>query len=133
MRIPVDEYVSESVKIPAVLQSVILTLNHDLHSGPVYLNKYGEMCSMFDSDEPGVHQFEFQRAGAMVFDYLDRVVPRTVYYESWSGCFLSSLPQGEEDEETGEWIEPDHSEICEIDASMIYESILGTELYRTIR
>lgn len=114
------------VRIPAVLDNVIDTLNSDLYSGPCYRNKYGEAVSMWD-DEPGIHQFDFTRGVTMVSEWLDNL-PSTLYYESWSGCFLTSEPEGWEDEETGEWIEPDYSEYYEIDHATMLNALVGTEL-----
>ena len=31
----------------------------------------------------------------------------TLYYEDWSGCVLTSEPEGYEDEETGDWVDPE--------------------------
>ena len=67
------------------------------------------------------------RGVQLVSDYLDQL-PSSLYYETWSGCFLKSEPEGWEDEETGEWIEPDYSEYYEIDRSAMLNALVGKEL-----
>lgn len=135
----------ERLRIPAVLRNVVNTLNADLYGGPCYRNRYGESVSMFDTDEPGVHQFDFMRGVAMVSDFTDSGfngvnesggLPSTLYYESWSGCFLDSLPEGrfvdddgeETEDESGEWIEPVWEDYYEIDRATMLRAMFGAEL-----
>jgi len=121
-----EKHLRETIRVPAVLDSVIDTLNSDLYPGPCYRNKWGEPVSMWDDDE-GIHQFDFVRGCQIVTDWFGDRLPYKLYYETWSGEFLSSEPEPWEDED-GTVIEPDYSEYYEIDHSYMVETLLGREL-----
>lgn len=112
-----------------VLCNLINMANTDLYSGPLYLNAEGETVSMFDDDY--THAFDFVRACGIIRDALDRRLPDSLYYETWSGCVLTSVPEAYEDED-GTMVEPEPSELYEFDSQMLRVLAVGKELARHV-
>lgn len=119
-----DGYVSKR------LAGLIDTLNHDLYSGPTYLDCEGSPVSCFDDDMD--HQLDFGRLCGIVEDWLEQKLPHALYYEQWSGCVLTSEPKAWEDDD-GELIEPDPSDYLMYDRAEIVRLICGRELTHHIQ
>jgi len=118
----IAEYAAElESALPEDVKRLIELANSDLYSGPVYLDQDGEECSMWDD---GATPFSFRKACDRIREALSDV--SDVYLEDWSGCVLTSEPEGYEDEETGAWIEPDPYTL--IEASALVRAIVGREL-----
>jgi len=109
---------------PALINLIDMA-NTDLYSGPLYLRADGETCSMFDDDYD--HAFDFSRACTIITDTLDRRLPSALYYEQWSGCAHTVMPEPYEDED-GEIIAPDYSDYTVYDQRDMLALIVGKEL-----
>ncbi len=112
-----------------VLCSLINMANTDLYHGPLYLNAEGDTVSMFDDDY--THAFDFSRACTIIRDALDRRLPDSLYYETWSGCILTAVPEPYEDDD-GEMVEPELSELYEFDSQALRVIAVGKELARHV-
>lgn len=125
----IDQIIEENTDIDVDIRHKISLLNSDLYSGPLYFDKDGDECSCFDFDlKP--KQFDFTGAAREVMDYLRDVVPSEVYIDMETEEILTREPEGWEDEETGEWIEPFWESIYHVED--VYKTLLGRELYNTI-
>jgi len=125
----IDRIVENKVNLPVEIQRKIGLLNSDLYFGPLYFGSDGEECVCFDFEaEPT--PFDFVVVAREVMEHLRDEVPSEVYVDMNVEEVLSSEPEGWEDEDTGEWIEPFWEEIYHVDD--VYKSLLGRELYSTI-
>ncbi len=125
----IDKIIEDKIKLPVDIQKQISLLTSDLYSGPLYFDRDGNECSCFDF-ESGARQYDFCQAAKNVMNYLRKEVSDTVYIDMNVEELLEREPEGWEDEETGEWIEPFWEEIYLVDD--VYKSLLGGELYGTI-
>lgn len=112
----VREHVKD--KVPGRVKALIAAANYNLYYGPsrIYIWKgeedppNGEFSLEGDYEEEPVGYealgFESMCRELKTF-FNDSDLETTYYYEPDSGCVMESEPQGEEDEETGEWIEPE--------------------------
>ena len=107
----VDDYL-KNLPIPDNIKNLINQANWDLYYGPI----------QDDPAYPG-----YISACAQISDALDEVGLYDIYVEDWSGCVLTSLPEPYEDED-GEIIEPDYSEIYLINRRELKQRLLGSEL-----
>lgn len=123
----IERIVEEHTELPVDIRKQISLLNSDLYFGPLYFDEEGEQCAHMDQ---GATQFNFSQAGREVMDYLREEVPSEVYIDVNSEELLENEPEGFEDEETGEWVDPFWEEIYQVDD--VYATLLGRELYRTI-
>lgn len=73
-----------------------------------------------DPDAPG-----YTTAIDTIRDWIDSEMPRTLYYEDWSGFVSENEPEGFEDEETGEWVEPEWSDYRQYDTREIKRIVFG--------
>jgi len=100
--------IQESIRVPAVLESVIETANTDLYHGPVYFDADGNHVEMFDG---AVRQFDFQRATEIIGNWLNDL-PTYYYVDWWPGIQTDN---------------PD-DEYPEIDSDTIAAALVGREL-----
>jgi len=125
----INQIIEEKTDVSVDIRHKISLLNSDLYSGPLYFDKDGDECSCFDFDvEP--RQFDFVGAAREVMDYLRDQVPNEAYVDMDTEELLEREPEGWEDEETGEWIEPFWETIYHVED--VYKTLLGRELYNTI-
>lgn len=125
----IERIVEEHTELPTSIRKKISLLNSDLYFGPLYFDEDGEQCACFDF-EAKPKPFNFSAAAREVMDYLREEVPSEVYIDMDSEELLESEPEGFEDEDTGEWIEPYWEEIYQVED--VYSTLLGRELYNTI-
>lgn len=130
--------------LPAHIRAIGNALRYDLMHGPSWLRIPGGDIEKIDDDclapmyedakdemEDGdnIEQTYVGDAAAAFADWCDALP--TLYYEEWSGCLLTSASEGEEDEETGEWIDP---EPCyEIGRDEILAKLFGKTFAREYR
>lgn len=125
----IDKIIEDKIELPVDIQKQISLLTSDLYSGPLYFDRDGNECPCFDF-ENGARQYDFCQAAKNVMNYLREEVSDTAYIDMNTEELLEKEPEGWEDEETGEWIEPFWEEIYLVDD--VYKSLLGGELYGTI-
>jgi hypothetical protein len=73
-----------------------------------------------DPDAPG-----YVTAIDTLRDWIDSDMPRTLWYDVQSGYVEESEPEGFEDEETGEWIEPEWSDYYKYESHDIKRIVFG--------
>jgi hypothetical protein len=107
--------VENHFKVPARIQKLINQASYDLYFGPI-----GE------EDYPG-----FTSATDEISDWMNDNV-YDVWYDDFSGGLYDTEPEGWEDDETGEWIEPEWSEIYSIDVNEVKAILTGDELAKYV-
>ena len=111
----ISEYAAEILnKLPEETKRQINLSRQDLCSGPVYLDEEGEPCSGFDE---GAKPFQFSAAIEQIEEALEAAGVESVFYEDWSGCIVTSIPDDEPP-----------SDYREIPEEMIVEAIVGRQL-----
>ena len=125
----INQIIEEKTEIDVNIRHKISLLNSDLYSGPLYFDKDGDECSMFDFDAKPI-PFDFSRVAGEVMDYLRDHIPSTVFIDMDTEELFETEPEGWTDEDTGEWIEPFFESIFLVED--VYSTLLGRELYNTI-
>lgn len=123
----IDQIIEEKTELPIEIRRQINLLNSDLYDGPLYFDKDGEPCCHMD---PGAEQWNFSAVAHEVMNYLRDEVPSEVYVDMDTEEIFDREPEGWEDEETGEWMEPHLDETYRVDD--VYRTLLGRELHSTI-
>ena len=65
-----------------------------------------------------------------ISDWIEEQGFSDCYFEDWSEHLSDSEPEAYQDEETGEWIEPDWSSIYKVESSEIVRILGGRELVK---
>jgi hypothetical protein len=101
-RSSVQEQIAEAIRIcyplPPELARLRTLAIADLWHGP--------LASREAADDDGEPWPGFSAAVAQLSEWADDNLPSTVWYDEDCGSLSTSEPEGSEDEETGEWIEP---------------------------
>ena len=91
----------------------------DLYNGPIV-----------GHDDDGKPWPGFETATQRIADALD---VHTVYMDMDSETLSDTLDEGHEDEETGEWVEPETEDVYEVDQSNVVSILVGKELAEYVR
>ena len=107
-----EQLIREYYKMPADIQDLTQRANYDLYAGPVCDDpEYPGFCAATDEMAKWFAQ-----------------QPQQVWVDTDCGEVLDREPEGYEDEETGEWVDPDWEFFTYFDVKDVKRVLFGREL-----
>lgn len=133
------------IPVPDHIHAAANAVRYDLLHGPAYCRiPQGDMTKFTDDDFATYPDDLDTEAGDIVCNaYAGPVgdalrdfiaaLPSSLYIETQSDGVMTSEPEGYEDDETGEWVEPDWSDFVALDSSDIVAALFGRTIAREFR
>ena len=136
--------IREYIAVPAHIKACASAIAYDLLHGPSWSIVRGGDITQFTEDDFAAYAEDLEGPESEISEtysgpvaealrqFIDDL-PGDLYYESWSGCILNSEPEGYQDEDTGEWIEPDYSDYLQISGEDITQALFGKTIAHEFR
>lgn len=138
MKDSVKMAVREFVNAPEMLQKIAGAVCYDLLHGPTYVVAPDGDWSKWTPDHHATFSGDLEEYGRPVSTYTSelanhlrsyiRDMPGTLYVDIDAECVTDQEPEGETDEETGEWYEP--QPYYKLETSDIVEAVFGKTIAR---
>ena len=135
--------ISKHFAIPAYINACASAVYYDLMHGPSWSRIPQGDVTKFTADDYATYRDDLEdekRPGDLIEETYVGQVGKTlraylnelpsIWYDAFDGNVLTSEPQGYEDDETGEYIEPDYSEIYELESRDLIEVLFGKTIAR---
>jgi len=124
-----EDYVAAhfAKKMPKRVKLAAAYLEEDLYHGP--METYGP-DHVKAKGYPST--WTFKKAAKIVSDWSDKNLNGPIYYDSQTGEVTEHEPEGFEDEETGDIIEPIWDDWFEFDRGALWKAVFGKEVAKVI-
>lgn len=132
--------VVEFLKIPERINKISGVIAYDLMHGPSFVVAPDGDWSKWTVDHHATFYVDLAEYGKPVSTYTSpladelrdyiREMPSTLYYDIQCGAATDSEPEGYEDEETGEWYEPDWGDWMKLETRDIVSYAFGQTIAR---
>lgn len=122
--------------VPAYIKACATAVAYDLNHGPAWVIVPEEGISSFTADHLATFPEDLEGLDGRLCSVTDGLVadtlqafindlPATVWREVWADYYCTTEPEGYEDDETGEWIEPEWQDYQQIDRQGITLALFG--------
>lgn len=132
-----SDAIAAHLTVPAHIEAAARAVRYDLYHGPSWVRVPGGDVERFTYDDHATFRDDLEaKPGDVIAEtYLSPVadalrafiddLPSDLWVDTMSDCVLTSEPEGWEDDETGEWVEPEWSDYAHADGRDIVRALFG--------
>lgn len=137
--------IAAHIPVPDHIHAAASAVRYDLMHGPAYCRIPQGDVTKFTDDDFATYPEDLDAKdgdtisnayagpiGDALRDFIAGL-PSSLYIDTQSDCVMESEPEGYQDEETGEWFEPEWSDFVALDSSDIVAALFGRTIAREFR